>query len=352
MISISQSLSELQRDDEFKRRLAEHYAIAIRTTAEYAIELDPSHTATFADNIRRLESQAAFAATEQEYASIQASFRGELRNYRDFAAQHLARLKAEVAAASTALQTFSEEVMASGAELERGVKQNIRGLETAAQSSDITVIRSGIQAASAGLKRTYEELSRSNHLLVAQLRDEIRALHNEMKQVQRAANTDPASGAWVKAKVEERIERLVEDRQAFWVLLVSARIKNLGRNYSKPALAEAQRAVVKRLQGSVGDVYIGRWSEDLYAAIVEMMPDNVAGICEDVRFKLGRTYSVQEGGVAVPINMAIRTAAVEQYQHTAAAQFYSSFGQAISALTQEAGSSELLHPQEQPSASA
>ena len=127
MISINKAVSDLGRIEELQRRLAKYYTLAIRSVAEYAVNVEPRHTAEFRAHLQMMEAQAGFAVSEEEYAAIQSSFRGELRSYCDFAAAHMARMRAEMAAAAEAMRSFANVVATNSEELEAEILERIAG---------------------------------------------------------------------------------------------------------------------------------------------------------------------------------------------------------------------------------
>jgi len=335
VISITKSVSELERVEEMKRKLGKYYTLAIRTAAEYAIDLDPRRKAEFCAHLQALEAQAAFAVSDEEYDAIQASFRGELRSYCDFSVEQLGRLRGELTAAALAMQSFANDVVTSSGELESQVKEEIARLEEAASSGDVNEIRQEIHTVTEGLTKSYEQLARSTHLTIAQLQDELRALHQEMDQDRRSMFVDASSGAWIRQKLEERVERLLREDQPFWIMFAWAGLKRLEPKHSKPALAELRKALVKRMEVALeGDAFVARWSEEMFAAVIETDPLACDEICAEIERKLSAVFSVQEGGVALSIPVEIRMGAAKRPEHLDETGFYLNLGQVAGALAE------------------
>src|SRR5262249_4333752 len=104
--------SFLQKTEQFKDLLAAHYAMAIRTVADYVVEVDSKLATEFRVHLRNLQTQAERASQPDHYAGLQASFRGELRSYRDDCADKLARMAAELGDAASVMQTMADHVSA------------------------------------------------------------------------------------------------------------------------------------------------------------------------------------------------------------------------------------------------
>jgi len=335
VISSGNTVSEVERFDQLKRMLGRYYTLAIRSVAEYAIDVEPRHTANFRAHLQTLEALAAFAVSEEEYAAIDASFRGELRSYRDFSGEHLRRMQAETSAATQAMQSFADHSAASGGELKAKMKAEIARLELLGSRGDLAEIREGIHKSALELANLWEQGARGNHLTIAQLQDELRALHQEMNQERRSIYIDASSGAWIRPKFDERVERLLREGSSFSVALVWTGLRRLESQHSKYAVEEVRKALVKRMEQALpGDAFVARWNGDMFAAVVEGESAALRQIGEEAGQKLALPFSVQEHGTALTIPVDIRVAALERAAADDEARFYPNLRDAARALAE------------------
>ena len=70
------------------------------------------------------------------------------------------------------------------------------------------------------ISKSYEQLREANHLMIAQIRDEIQALHSEMDNSRRSLLVDRATGAWNRQKIETRMEELLERKEGFVAIVM------------------------------------------------------------------------------------------------------------------------------------
>ena len=96
MISIRKSTEELDHLVELHAAASECYQLALRSVAQYAIELDPAETEEFRGNLETIEAQWRKADRAEGLRAAQASLRGELREYRDRVHRRLNRLRREI----------------------------------------------------------------------------------------------------------------------------------------------------------------------------------------------------------------------------------------------------------------
>src|SRR5262249_52557627 len=161
---------------------------------------DPRYTAAFQQHLHAMVERVAAETSPESMRTIQASFRGELRDYREKARLHLQRLHDDLEGAAEAMNTFAGNIVANGADTEQRVRGELQNLEKVANGDDIAQIRQAVHTVAEEIYESYDELNKLNSLVVAQLQNEIRLLHREMEAERRAAMSDPESGAWLRRK--------------------------------------------------------------------------------------------------------------------------------------------------------
>src|SRR6478752_6378883 len=145
MISLRKAATELERLEDLQQTLAKCYALAIKSSAEYAVELDPHSTDYFRQRLQLLDTQCGQASAPEHYNAVQASLRGELRNYRDQAREQMLRMRKDLQNAAGAMKVFAESISSSGNDCDLQLRQEVERLEALAGSDDIEQIRRGIE---------------------------------------------------------------------------------------------------------------------------------------------------------------------------------------------------------------
>lgn len=314
MISILKTANELDRIDELRATASECYQLAMRSAAQYAVEFDSQRLAEFRMHLGAMEEMWSAAETPDAMRGVEASLRGELREYRDQSRQHLARLRKEVEGAAHAMASFAEGIAANGADYDERVKKELHGLARASESEDMEAIRGTIRSAVGEISAGVEQMRRSNQLIIAQLQDEIRLLHQEFEAERRTLFTDAASGAWTRQKMEQKMQTLLRAGDVFCAVVVAIpNLPEVQQRFSTTLVEGALKALLMRCRGMLGDdLLIARWSEDVFVTIVEV--DGAAGgaIAGELAKKLGGPYSAQENGLAHSVALKIATGAVER----------------------------------------
>jgi GGDEF domain-containing protein len=236
--------------------------------------------------------------------------------------------------AAAAMKVFAETVTASGNDCDLQLRQEVKQLEELAATDDIERIRCGIESTTGAIIRTYGELRRSHQLVVTQLQDEIRTLHQAMDNERSRMDRDHVSGAWNRQKLNERIERLLQQNDSFCVLLVSARnLRRLERQHSSAVMTDALRTLVQQFDGILGgEAMIGRWSEDVFSAILDMDPSSAMALSTEINRKLSMSFPVWTSGVAQMLTIETSTGIVDRRRDSDPSKFYRKLEQMAAAM--------------------
>jgi GGDEF domain-containing protein len=324
--------------DQFEKReaaLRECYGLAIDSIAHYAVEVDPSLTASFRAHLKVIEEQSRVAASADDLRSAQSSFRGELREYRDQSALQLTKMRQEVVNATAAMTIFATAVAANGEDHQQQVSTQLGSLEATAQSDNLDDLRSAIGEAVVGIQSSVEQIQSSNRLVVAQLQDEIRVLHMQFEQDRRALFTDRASGAWNRQKIDMHLDNLLRQGQPFCLLLVRIRnLKRLESQHPRTVVEGALKALVSRFAAMTGEeAVIGRWTEDQFVAVLDMPSGRAIPLSTGASGKLSGSYAVQENGLSQTVILQATAGVIDRNSAADAATFLQKLDQLAAAIS-------------------
>jgi len=236
--------------------------------------------------------------------------------------------------AAAAMKVFAESVTSTGDDCEVQLRSEVSRLGALASSDDIEKIRCGIESATGAIIRTYGQLRRSHQLVVTQLQDEIRTLHQAMDNERSRMDRDHVSGAWNRQKLNERIEFLLQQNDSFCVLLVSARnLRRLERQYSSEVITDGLRTLVQQFDGILGgEAVIGRWSEAVFGAILDLDPSSAMALSAEINRKLSMSFPVWTSGVAQMLTMETSSGIVDRRRDSDPSKFYRKLEQMAAAM--------------------
>ena len=298
LISIRRAANDLDRMEDLLHSVKDSYGQAIRCTAKYAIEMDPMDTSAFREHLRSLQKRVEDAMFAEDWKAVEASFDGELRDYRDKAVGQLERLHQQIKATSEAVQLFTESVAAIDLDHEAQITGTIDQLEALARSEDVEVLQTGIRSAAQAIAGSIDIMQRRHQASIAELRDEIRVLHKQIDGERKAHLLDSATGVWNRQKLDTQIFDLLEQDQPFCILLVCVRnLPRLDKRYSRTVIASALKALLQRFAGMLEEgALIGRWDEQNFAALLEMEPAATFRVARLATRQLSGEYAVQDHG--------------------------------------------------------
>jgi GGDEF domain-containing protein len=324
--------------DELETReaaLRECYGLAIHSIAHYAVEVDPSLTASFRAHLKVIEQQSRSASSAEQLRSAQSSFRGELREYRDQSSVQLKKLRQEVVNATDAMTIFANSVASNGEDHEQQVSAQLRTLESSAPSDDLEFLRGAIGEAVVGIQLSVEQIQRGNQQLVAQLQDEIRVLHMQFEQDRKALFTDRASGAWNRQKIDIHLDNLLRQNQPFCLLMVRIRnLKRLESQHSRTVVEGTLKALISRFAAMMGDeAVIGRWAEDQFVAVLDMPSGRAIPLSTGASSKLSGSYAIEENGLSQTVVLQATAGVIDRNSTADATLFLQKLDQLAAAIS-------------------
>ena len=311
MISILKTGSEMERLEKFKNVVLECYGLAIASTEQNVIEVDYARASLFRAELQALANELSEAATPEQVQKIQDLFREDLREYRDNTHEKLRQLRKEMEAALSALEEFAGGTAARGDTHEKDLKQALKSLEAAAFSGRFEEIRAAIRAASADILSSFERMRAQNQFAVAQLKDEIRLLH---QKIQAGRPSRPAaSETWNRQDIDHRIDELLKQNTSFClVLIVLKNLKPLVSRYSSAAVEEALQALQARLRDTLGEAsMLARWTANQFIGILSVSPSSAMAASRDAAQKLAEPYSFTHNGVRSTLVFQVASGVVD-----------------------------------------
>jgi GGDEF domain-containing protein len=341
LISIRKSVNDLERLQELEKRedlsgaILECYTLAIDSAAHYAVEVHPTLAVQFRAHLKVIETQSRAAVSGTQLRDVQSSFRGELRDYRDKSAEQLKKMRKEIEDATAAMQIFADTVASNGENHEQEVSAQLRGLENTAQNTNVAEIRAGIGTVVKGIESSVLGMQRANQLIVAQLQDEIRVLHQQIELERKALYTDHASGAWNRQKIDTHLDNLLRQNRPFCLLLVWVRnLKRLETQHSRTVVEGTLRALINRFAALLGEEgVIGRWSNDQFVAVLDMPVARAIALSGEATTKLSGTYAEQENGLAQRITVQATAGIIERPTGADTATFHQKLEQLSEAIS-------------------
>lgn len=311
MISLRKTASELERLEELHRTAVHCYSEALHSTEQNAIEIDSAQAAHFRAQLQTLRDRLRADALAADLEAVRNSFDAELKDYQEKARRQIQRLREEVQAAAAAVENFAGSINQSEVGLASAIQRELTGLNQTARSEDIREIRQAIEEATSVISADIQQMRASNQLAIAQLKDEIRLLHQEVRAARRAQMPEPVPES--RQHLDGRMEEFIQNKTPFSVLLVVVHnLEGLQNCYSANVIESALRAFQARFENVLpSSAIVGRWTKNQFAAVLSAAPGNAIERSNEVVRKLTQPFLEREKGATQSIVFSPRAGVVE-----------------------------------------
>ncbi len=267
MISIQQSLTELEKSHQLRTTALECYLSAIKNMAHYTVDLNPTITRPHRQYLTNLAAELADASPEALVES-RSTLRGILREYRDQAAQYLGGLRDQLSSTAQALQEIVEALAQCDTDHTQKVRTALVRLREVAKSPEASAVRAAVGAAADSIEQSLEQIRKQHQFTVSQFQTELRLLHGRIDALEVAASIDEATKFSNRRFMTEYLGALPPEGATYLVLklrgLAEARAK-----YGPPIAEDLVATFGRRLRNTLPkDAVVGRWSEQDFLAIV------------------------------------------------------------------------------------
>jgi GGDEF domain-containing protein len=311
MISIKESLAELERYDALRRLTLECYVSAIRNAGHYAIELDDATTGPHRAHMNGLAAEVA-SGEQSALLESRATLRGLLRAYRDHSSGYLNHLREELAHSTRALEQIMETMSQGDGDQQAVLRRSIGRLREIAARPEARSVSAAMITITESVEGAVEQLRLQSQSLIAQFQVEIGMLHRRIDGLEAAAMVDSMSKLLSRAEMEKRIGGSGDA----WFSLLLMRIEGLRlaeRQWGEAVTAELAGAFGKRLRsGLPPDAVIGRWGHEEFIAKVTLGRAEAQAAAKWLTENLSGRYSCLKDGKTVRPTLQVSTAVVDR----------------------------------------
>jgi GGDEF domain-containing protein len=306
MISIRQSIAELEQEHRERRLVAECYAAAIQNAAEYAIELEAGITDPYRKELLELVQQISNSGM-REMAESKGGLRAVFRSYRDSAAKYLTHLRSELAGTAKAFQGLLESLAEAEGDHEKHMQSALCVLREVSRSLKESPAGNLIDGAADNIERSFQQLRKQNQLTIAEFVTETRLLHTRIDQLEQAAAIDGLTNVFSRAEMEER---LTANGGQFTILLVRAgNLRACAKKYSPEICAQVASAFAQRLcKGLPTRDVTGRWADEQFVSILPTSEAEALAIAKWASNYLSGSYVCRHAGKSAVPQLTVTTA--------------------------------------------
>jgi GGDEF domain-containing protein len=297
MISIRESVAELERSHARRAQAVDCYTAAIRSVAQYAIDLDEEITTPHRNYLNALAEDVS-SGRDEVLEQSRSTFRALLRDYRDKATAYLSRVREELAATARALQETLSTFAQTDGDYESKLRETMRRLRQIASSPGGLAVRAELTSAADAIESSFEEMRKQHRTTVSQFVVEIQMLHRRIDTLETAAAVDNLTQLNSRADMEERLPLTPPGRSVLMVNVTGIRLAE--SRYPAEVAGQLRAAFIKRLRNMLpSNAIIGRWADEEFLAILTMKKSEALGLANRIAEHLSGAYSCVLNGKTV-----------------------------------------------------
>lgn len=298
MISIQDSLKELENVYRVREGLLDCYLSAIKNCASYAIDFGDEITESHRKRLRELlkEVSSGDLPTAMESRS---TLRGILRDYRENGAQYLATMRDELAGSARALEEIMESLVQSDGDHEARLRSGVRQLQAISDSSACAQLAGSLRQAASFIEQSFEEMHKQHQVTVAQFQMEIGMLHRRIDRLESEESIDDLTRLFKRAEMERRIR--AERTGSYCLLLVTVRgLRRAEEQFGSGVAEELAGGFSKRLRNSLPpDAVIARWGIEEVVILVRSKKSEALATGKWITEHISGSYACLHGGKTV-----------------------------------------------------
>ena len=269
MISLKQSVSELDQMAALLRGGLECHQNTVRLMAEYAIEVDADLAVRYREQIGLLGKRFIAANGAAVMAEVQRDLAEEARLYYEESTHRLGRLREDFGSAARALSELVSSITSNNDDHEKLLEDELGELAHLAMMADAAELRQGLQKTTARLTEYVKRIRADNRFVVAQLRDEIRTLQDQVQSLEhQTARPASAGNDRESVNLEVCARKWVDEGRSFCGLFFCLPSKGVLRAQSPSDDGPDLRTAVEAALPS--SAKIGSWCDGVLCALAEV----------------------------------------------------------------------------------
>jgi GGDEF domain-containing protein len=307
MLSIRNSINELERLAVERDSAVECYRGTINNLAHYAVEVDEQTTSQYRRYVTALADGLCFAGMREASSTLRALF----RDYKAKAAEYLKNVRDQLASTASALEAVMEALAQTDGDSDRRMSNVLGSLREIAQHPAATSIRDLLLTATNGVGQAVEDMRKQHQSYAAQFKTEIHMLHQRIAQLESAVTIDSVTQLLTRAEIAGHIQAL-GPCDVTLLLLTTSGLRLAEARYSGGVAAELAGAFAKRLRNTLPpNAVIGRWSNEEFVAILNTPASDVIKLAKSLGEQLSGMYSCLLEGKVVRPDLQVRLTVVE-----------------------------------------
>ena len=267
----------------------------VRLMGEYAVEISADLAIRYREQINLLGQRFKAADGPEEMAEAQRELAEEARVYYKETTHRVGRLREDFGSAARALSELVSSITSNNDDHEKLLEDELGELAHLAMMADAAELRNGLQKTTARLTEYVKRIRADNRFVVAQLRDEIRTLQDQVQSLEHQTNRPPAGGGVGEIEnLEDSARKWAEEGRAFCGLFICLPAKNGPRAQGAAPEGPDVRTIVEA--SLPPSAKMGPWSDGVLCALAEVDKSTMLRVSKNLQ----PTLAARNGAVLRP----------------------------------------------------
>lgn len=339
VLSLAKRIAELERIEAVRTQLLGYCARGVRASARTLVQYDEARVTELRDRLHLEAARIETAQTDSELRAAYDQIDAILDEHRSAGESCLRLLRENLNSTARVLQAVLNQMAGSGAAHHDALEEDLERLKEIASINEIETLKRALQETAAQLTEKLQSMRREHQLIVTQLRDEIRILHQELQERAQmqipppapssAEPSTPPPGASdtphpVRVPEEvllgmKRVEFAevlkVKSEQGDSYSLVAFLLSNLAGLFAKhePAavIALMEAAARRVIDAFAGNPFWIRWEDDCFLVCTHYRGASASEWARDVAERLSGTQRVPADGGTIELPLAVTAASID-----------------------------------------
>jgi diguanylate cyclase (GGDEF)-like protein len=278
MISIKKYLDQtndrkksVAGSDETLAAALNAYRATLEAMAENAVRACPSSSSDLHTALKQIAEMTAAAPTPESLNESGAGAEKQLQLWSTATTQHLKQKVDEVRELLLVLAKTGEEAYERDQRYAGKFNEITQQLNSIANLDDIAQIRGVVMRSAAALKSSTTKMTEDGAESMTRLKAQLTTYQSRLEEAERVASRDSLTGLRSRLNVEEQIERRLEQKKLFSLLMVDLNgFKQVNDTYGHGAGDDLLKQFAAELSSvSRSTDIVGRWGGDEFLVIVD-----------------------------------------------------------------------------------
>jgi hypothetical protein len=336
VLSLAKRIAELDRIETLRAQLIGYCARGVRASARTLVRFDEDRVASQKDLLHLEAVRIEEAQTDTELRGAYGQVERILEEHQAGGEAHVRALRDNLNSTARVLQSVLTQMAGSGAAHHDALESDLDRLKQITHINEIGLLKRELEETAAHLADRLLSMRREYQLIVTQLRDEIRILHQELQEraqapssklspteqaappeppaTHKAPRVDPPEEVFLgmkRAEFEEVLKVKTEqgEQYSLAVILLSNLADLFSRHDPNHVLTLMETSARRVVDAFAGNPFWIRWEDDCFLVCTHFRGAAASGWAMNLAERLSGTQRIrtESGIVELPLGVAAAT---------------------------------------------